>query len=163
MLFVQSTVKDNLFSKHDNRHTLQRYGEYFGQGLGKQRLKGCDQHRSDNHISWIGNQTTHYCSTYKQGYNTKHQRSQSAGPSYSRTDEYLLNKFHVVTKPNFRRFPRHHSLPPTIVRPKDLVSTSLWQPLSKQQDMCNTPLSVLASTQQPFLQHSRSWQYSYKP
>lgn len=158
-------MKNNLFSKHDNRHTLQHCGEYFGQGLGKQRLESSNQHRSSNHMSWLDNQTT-YCSTYKQGY-SKHRRSLSAGPESSRnTDEYLLNKFHVLTKPTFRRFPRHHTLPGTTFRPEDLVSTTLWQQTGQLQtsreSAYSTPLSILAATQQPVLQHSRSWQYSYK-
>ena len=178
-------MKYNLFSKHDNRHTLQQCGEYFGQGLGKRIMKDLvrNQHRSDNHASW-GSSTT-YSSTYRQCYSKdliKHKRSLSATPSSSlMTDEALLCKFHVFTKPNFRRYPHEHS-PNDLASTKseDLVATvyNEQEPLSRAESAeggtvrhsrdhqrrarsYTTPLYVLAATQQPFPAHT-PWKYSYK-
>ncbi len=180
-------MKYNLFSKHDNRHTLQHCGEYFGQGLGKRIDKGSvrNQHRSDNHASWGSSPT--YSSTYRQCYSTdssliKHKRSLSATPSSSfETNESLLYKFDVLTKPNFRRYPHEHS-PDNLVsiKSEDLVSTTYSEQklLSRAESAdggtvrhsrdrqhrarsYTTPLYVLAATQQPFQGHT-PWKYSYK-
>ena len=179
-------MKQNLFSRHDNRHTLQSCGEYFGQGLGKRIEKDPvrNQHHSDNHTSWSSKLS--YSSTYRQGYgresSTGHRRSVSAGHQYQsptlRTDAALLSKYHILTKPNFRRFPHQHTLPGNLdnMKSEDLVSTMLWysnhsEPQEtptvknvkdgRRLKSYTTPLAVLAATQQPFLGHS-PWKYSYK-
>lgn len=133
-------MKKNLFSRHDNRHTLQTCGQYFGQGLGKRLEKDPlrRQHHSENHTSW--GSKVKYASTYRHGYASDpsrpvHRRSSSVPETsnslcYStlRADKSLLDKFHTLTKPNFRRFPNIHSLPSNLstARPEDLISTALW-------------------------------------
>lgn len=202
MFYVQKTVKSNLFSKHDNRHAFQSSGIYFGQGLGKRLTKDpkINQHYSQNHTTW--NSPNSYLSTYTDGYSSRgiaHRRCSSlTTSSYSATRQVhhccrhstlkmgkpLLDKFDIVTKENFRRFPHSHSLPANLssflVRPsektvwwhsidrpkrvmdhKDSSQSSSSQKTSGSKLDIVTPLSVLAATQEPFLKHN-PWTYSYK-
>ena len=198
-------MKSNLFSKHDNRHAFQSSGVYFGQGLGKRLTKEPkkNQHFSQNHTSW--STPINYMSTHSDGYSSTLPRRRCSSltarlnadmptlqahhycrHSTFRMDRSLLNKFDIVTKENFRRFPQSHSLPHNlsslVVRPSE--KTDWWysigrskRPLdstdtetsdsfpSSQRNTSRvdyvTPLSVLAATQQPFLKHN-PWTYSYK-
>ena len=189
-------MKRNLFSKHDNRHAFQKSGCYFGQGLGKklQKDNSKNQHLSENHTTWKSPPS--YISIYKDGYSssagTGHRRCSSVSctplttshhvckHSTLRAESELLNKFQVVTKNTFRRFPRSHSLPDKMVNVRPSECTTWWYRPRTESGHSNgmndslaavnstkkeqgyvTPLSVLAATQQPFLRHN-PWTYSYK-
>ena len=144
ILIIQKTVKENLFSKHDNRHAFQSSGCYFGQGLGKRLQKddSKNQHRSENHTTWSS--PPNYVSNYNDGYcsrtgyeHTQHRRCSSVNctplstlhmckHSTIRADNELLSKFETVTKSSFRRFPRSHSLPDKMVNVRPSECTKWW-------------------------------------
>lgn len=193
ILFPQKTVNSNLFSKHDNRHAFQSSGVYFGQGLGKRLVKDpkINQHHSENHTSW--NTAASHFSTYKDGYGRGLTRRRCSSVtemaatqahhccrhSTLKMDKNLLDRFEVVTKENFRRFPHSHSLPSNLssmaVRPSEKTvwwhridmskirkgSSASSETRKEKGKEFVTSLSVLAATQQPFLKHN-PWTYSYK-
>lgn len=134
-------MKENLFSKHDNRHAFQNSGCYFGQGLGKRLQKdgSRNQHRSENHTTWSS--PPNYVSIYKDGYcsQTGHERRRCSSVNCTplstlhvckhstlRADGELLSKFETVTKSTFRRFPRSHSLPDKMVNVWPSECTKWW-------------------------------------
>ena len=117
---------------------------YSVQGLGKRQVEGRrNQHRSENHISWIIPRAPD---------NSVHRDDTtvlSACSTYT-VDKKLLDKF-AVGKPNFRRFPHHHVS----------NNTSHTRPEWLDNSPAVTPLWVLAATQQPYLKRS-TWMYTYK-
>lgn len=146
-------MKENLFSKHDNRHALQSSGCYFGQGLGKKLEKNSskNQHRSENHTTWQN--PPRYVSVYGDSYS--HSKSATLGRDHRRcssvnytpvstthvckhstfrADAELLSKFQTVTKSTFRRFPRSHSLPDRMISVRPSECTKWWyRPLAKAE------------------------------
>jgi hypothetical protein len=142
-------VKENQFSKHDNRHAFQSSGCYFGQGLGKKLEKDSskNQHRSENNTMWQDNPSC-YVSVYRDSYNhsnsptggridNRHRRCSSVNctpvstihvckHSTFRADPELLSKFQTVTKGSFRRFPRSHSLPHKTITVRPSECTKWW-------------------------------------
>lgn len=62
-------MKNNAFSKHDNRHTIQHCGVYLGTGLGRRQFLDpkTNQHWSDSRNFTVGSQQK-YTSTYTSGY-----------------------------------------------------------------------------------------------
>ena len=150
---LQKTVKENLFSKHDNRHAFQSSGCYFGQGLGKKLEKDSskNQHRSENHTTWQNPPC--YVSVYGDSYS--HAKSTTGGRDHRRcssvnctplstmhvckhstfrADTELLSKFQTVTKGSFRRFPRSHSLPDKTITVRPSECTKWWyRPLPKTE------------------------------
>ena len=146
-------MKENLFSKHDNRHAFQSSGCYFGQGLGKRLEKdgSKNQHRSENHTTWQNPPS--YVSVYRDSYSHSqstigsrdHRRCSSVNctplssmhvykQSTFRADTKLLNKFQAVSKDSFRRFPRSHSLPDKMITVRPSECTKWWyRPLPKTE------------------------------
>ncbi|XP_055955622.1 uncharacterized protein LOC126814912 [Patella vulgata] len=135
----------NKFSEHDNRHTFQEDGVYFGNGketrnLGKQ-IKAIDlrQHYTNNrHLTHI---------------------SFTPQPPYHIDSEYRSNYKGEKTEfpPVHRRFPKVYSEPKEGHINLD-TTTSDWHESS--QPPPKTPLRVLAISQEPFLKHN-PFKYSY--
>lgn len=123
------------FSTHDNRHTFQDQGEYFGNGLGRRTFPDRCQHYSNNLITWETNNDPRSC--YMASYHGLQ------GDDNSR----------------YRRFPRVHLDGKPGSAPSETTTTKWF----KQPDVpYKTPLHVLAITQEPFLTPNK-WAYSYRP
>ncbi|XP_032222034.2 testis-expressed protein 36 [Nematostella vectensis] len=131
---AETPYRNFRFSKHDNRHTLQDHGVYFGNGLGKKKTPEKSQHYSNNMITWSmnNNNQSNYMTSF---------RGQSADGATS------------------RRFPRIHPEPKPGTAPLQTSTTNWFMP---PQVPYRTPLNVLAITQEPLLP-SNSWTYSYRP
>lgn len=172
----QKTVKQNLFSKHDNRHAFQSSGVYFGQGLGKKPMSvaGVNQHRSQDHTTW--NTPVEYTSTYSNSfYKSNRRRTLSSQPlpclpllatppptTEASTTTTVAPV--VVGSPSTvkrHRFPRSYSrsVPAGLKLSPSMETTRWFKPATVES--FTTPLCVLASTQQPYLTHN-PWTYSYK-
>ncbi|KAK2154236.1 hypothetical protein LSH36_274g06080 [Paralvinella palmiformis] len=136
--------KSNLFSAHDNRHTLQDHGVYFGDGhstrtLGKHiRCPDDRQHWTDkDFLKHDGHLTT------DQLYRSQYISQYRGEP----TDE----------PPSKRRFPKIHPDPePDLVK----LDTDTTDWFGDPDVPHKTPTQVLASTQEPFL-GTNKWKYSY--
>ncbi|XP_033113413.1 testis-expressed protein 36-like [Anneissia japonica] len=131
-----SYIEENPFSGHDNRHSFQDHGVYFGQGLGKKLWQGEKrQHNSRDLITWENGNlqySTYYRDTYK-GTPCKEPLTQ-------------------------RRFPRIHTEPKQGTIKLETTTTDWYQPPKVPYE---TPTQILASSQEPFLEHN-PWRYSYK-
>ena len=177
-------MKSNSFSKHDNRHTIENYGVYLGTGLGKRNVSdpARDQHRSDSKLFMDG-RTQLRCptSTYVSGYKLLRFRDSSARRCLSAdaasTAKPISPKcLSASIKERKHRFPHKYSLPKDLEGVRPSVSSAWWfnqdrlqeerersQGQAEQGEQTKnhkntTTLSVLASSQQPFLQPSR-WKY----
>ncbi|XP_077992268.1 testis-expressed protein 36-like [Glandiceps talaboti] len=126
----------NPFSLHDNRHSFQDHGVYFGHGLGKRLLPPTErQHFSKDLVSW--EKKDFYGKTNYKG-------------------EYQQR--HCKNPPTRRRFPQIHEEGKP--GPKKLdTTTSDWYRAPEVPHETST--QVLASSQEPFLKHN-PWKYSYK-
>lgn len=123
------------FSTHDNRHTFQDQGEYFGKGLGRRTFPDRCQHYSNNLITW--NLPNDARSCYMASYQ---------GPLGADNSQY-------------RRFPRVHPDAKPGSTPLETTTTKWFQ---RPDVPYKTPLHVLAITQEPFLSPNK-WAYSYRP
>lgn len=131
-----SGEKVNTFSKHDNRHSLQDKGEYFGQGLGKKYFKEINHHHRKTQFKISTPESQQNCLEEQ-----KDKHSDSKTPQ-------------VIT--HHRRFPRQYNKPsPNSTIPTD--TTSWWPPA----DNYRTPTQVLTITQ-TIPGQANSWRYSYK-
>ncbi|XP_013383165.1 testis-expressed protein 36 [Lingula anatina] len=134
----------NDFSAHDNRHSFQDHGVYFGDGnesrfLGK-RLKRTDQRQHYTGKDFV----KHYGRiTIASDFNSTYGTSFLGEPTEK--------------PPSYRRFPKLHTN--SHPGPVNLSTTSRsW---IKQEELpFKTPTQVLASSQEPFLKHN-CWKYSY--
>ncbi|XP_071948995.1 testis-expressed protein 36-like [Antedon mediterranea] len=130
-------IEENPFSGHDNRHSFQDHGVYFGQGLGKKLWQGEKrQHNSRDLITWETGHNLHYSTYYHDTY--------KGTPT---------NK-----PPTHRRFPRVHSEPKQGSIKLDTTTTDRYQSPDVPH---KTPTQILASSQEPFIKHN-PWRYSYK-
>ncbi|XP_070539666.1 testis-expressed protein 36-like [Ptychodera flava] len=133
----QSTYdKLNPFSLHDNRHSFQDHGVYFGHGLGKRLMPPHErQHFSKDLVSWekrdfYGN--TIHATSYQQR--------------------------HCKNPPTRRRFPKiHPEGKPGHVK----IDTTTTEWFRSPEVPYRTPTQTLASSQEPFLKHN-PWKYSYR-
>ncbi|XP_002740580.1 testis-expressed protein 36-like [Saccoglossus kowalevskii] len=127
---------ENPFSLHDNRHSFQDHGVYFGHGLGKKLLPPEErQHYSKQLISW--DKKDFFSDTnYYNSYQTRHCKN----------------------PPTRRRFPRIHSEGKAGSTKLDTTTTEWFKPPEVPHE---TKTQVLASSQEPFLKHN-PWKYSYK-
>ncbi|XP_062510874.1 uncharacterized protein LOC134186825 [Corticium candelabrum] len=130
----------NDFSRHNNRHSLEKCGEYFDLGLGRHKLAGHKSHHaSEDLISW---QQPDNNSPLQ----TSYQASYSTSPNTTPHDQ-----------PTRRRFPKcHASGNPDATT---ATSTTTWFDNDKKH---RTPNQVLVSSQEPYLPHN-PWKYSYRP
>lgn len=135
-------MKDNSFSKHDNRHIIENFGIYLGGGLGRKQQTDPQksQHRSDSQLYMhSGTSQQKFISTYASGYRLKfiqegmQDRCSSAiegGTAYSRStgkDKELTNTYRIgSTKETFRRFPHRYSLPKNKESARPSINTIWW-------------------------------------
>lgn len=127
---------ENNFSLHDNRHTFQDFGVYFGHGLGKRLVPPEErQHRSEDLVAW--QKKDFYGTTnYNYSYQLRHCRS----------------------PPKRRRFPTiHQESKPGLIELD--TTTNKW--FTAPDVPYETRTHVLATSQEPFLQHN-PWKYSYR-
>ena len=144
--------------------------------------EGRSQHLSDNHTFWAV--PPHITgSTYASDFSSQ-RRSRTARPSGTHTllstpapshgselplagkqwqGSSLMHKFHIFSKPSFRRFPRTHAHKTGLSPAPPLSEMAKWFPHEhRASTMASaTPLLVLAEAQKPFLPHN-PWTYSYK-
>lgn len=176
-------MKSNAFSKHDNRHTIENYGVYLGSGLGKRNLSdpSRDLHRSDSKLFMDGvTQLRCPTSTYISGYKLVRFRGSASGRCLSAdaasTAQPIPAKCpSASTKERLHRFPRKYCLPRDLEGVRPSVSSTWWfnqdrlqeersqgqaEPgeKDKQSKKNTTTFSVLAASQQPFLQPTK-WKY----
>lgn len=135
--FAQETVKNNSFSKHDNRHSVENFGIYLGGGLGRRQLADPqkDQHRSDGKVftQGEGNQQK-FISTYASGYRLKFMQeggqrrcSSAMDASTTRKEKEHVNTYLIgSTKETFHRFPRKYSLPKDKESARPSVNAIWW-------------------------------------
>lgn len=172
-------MKSNLFSKHDNRHTVEGYGIYLGGRYGKKHMLDPTKNQQFSHCLHIHlgalEPVTLYNSTYASGYSSEggreaHSKCSSAATeccshSTAKAKKSLLYKAHIVpTKENFRRFPKRYSLPRDVHIAKPSVNAVWWSINSSQPSFGTsnkTPLSLLEASQQPY-PRKNPWKYSYK-
>jgi hypothetical protein len=125
----------NDFSRHNNRHLLQNFGEYFDLGFGKQKVNSPKNHHvSEDSIKWTHSETP---------------------PQTSYQISFITNHSPPWNTPMYRRFPKLH------LRSNStglLTSTTTW---FKEDKPFRTPTQLLASSQEPHLPHN-PWKYSYK-
>lgn len=146
-------MKNNCFSKHDNRYTTENYGVHLGGGFGKKLTEPHrDQHRSDSQLftHGEGNQRK-VTSTYVSGYrlkftpqeSTRSRRrcSSATEESAARThptaakDKKHTNVYSIgSTKETFRRYPQRYSLPKDKDGARPSVNTIWWYGSSPGSD-----------------------------
>jgi hypothetical protein len=125
-------VKNNSFSKHDNRHTTENYGIYLGKGFGKKPTEPHrNQHKSDKELfTHCEGQPERLVSTYVSGYKLRPQESaqrrcssaMDGSTTRKPTNIYSINS----TKETFRRFPQRYSLPKDKEGARPSVNTAWW-------------------------------------
>jgi len=184
-MYSQDTVKFNLFSKHDNRHTLESWGDHLGGPYGKKHIDFArNQHSTGNeNIKW-DNTKSQFRSTYTSNYGRRNYRRDqkrlgsavssaspqsgdwSGGLPVPAVDKTILDRFYPVpTKERFTRFPKKYDLPKDSNLARPSVNSSWWSsntkspPSSKRH--ISPPLSVLGASQLPHL-GKNTWKYSYK-
>lgn len=138
----------NNFSNHDNRHSFQDHGVYFGDGresrpLGK-RLSAPTkrQHFTDkDYLKHKGRQVTHY------DYNTQ----------YGNIYQGCAGASTTVEPPTHRRFPKLHKEGTAGPQQPLDTATTMW--FQEPDVPYKTPLQVMATAQEPFLGPNK-WKYS---
>ncbi|XP_074642730.1 testis-expressed protein 36-like isoform X2 [Tubulanus polymorphus] len=134
--------RDNPFSMHNNRHSLQDHGVYFGNGkdtrfYGKTVMAPERQHKSDKEFLLHSGRHI-YAYDYRSSYRSN----------------FLGDK--CEEPPVYRRFPQHHKEGESGIASLATQTTSAFD----ADDTHRTPLQVLASSQEPFLKTNK-WKYSY--
>jgi len=137
----------NNFSAHDNRHFLQDHGVYFGNGvdtrvLGKRNKAPTARQHHTGHDYLKHNSRAPFDFDYNTVY-----------------DSDFLGKL-TAEPPTRRRFPREHAEGvSSLVEPVKLstVTTGWSENVNAEKE---TPLQVLAVSQEPFLPANK-WKYSY--
>ena len=166
-------MKFNQFSKHDNRHTLESWGDHLGGSYGKKHVdSNTNQHHTGNKNTKWDNIEPQFRSTYAANYGkTDQNRLGSAVPPQSRNplvpavDKTILDRFYPVpTKERFSRFPKKYELPKDIDLAWPSVNTTWWSSSARpppQFEGLLPSLSVLGASQLPHL-GKNTWKYSYK-
>ncbi|KAK3590265.1 hypothetical protein CHS0354_041343 [Potamilus streckersoni] len=133
----------NKFSEHDNRHSFQTHGVYFGDGkdsrqLGRRNINADMRihHTEKDFFKHNGIEVTEY------DYRTTYGNSFIGDPT--------------PNPPTFRRFRKSLPPPKTARFPNDTTVTDWFQPPIVP---FRTPTHVLAISQEPFLKHN-AWKYS---
>ncbi|XP_072026732.1 testis-expressed protein 36-like [Amphiura filiformis] len=126
----------NPFSSHDNRHSFQDHGVYFGHGLGRHHFYGSvNQHESEDPVTGKSSQR-HFNSSYRETYQGKA----------------------CKTPPTRRRFPKVHNEAKE-GRIKLHTTTTDWY---KAPDVpYKTSTQTLVSSKEPHLKPN-PWKYSYQ-
>lgn len=146
-------MKNNAFSKHDNRHSIENCGIYLQEGFGK-KLAGPhkNQHRSDSQLfahEEVNQQK--FISTYASGYLGNEQRCSSVteDSTYPTTKgKWPLNVYSTgSTKNTFRRFPQRYSLPKDKESARPSANTIWWYGSSPKSGSTH-PTSNLSSEQE---------------
>ncbi|XP_071792759.1 testis-expressed protein 36-like [Asterias amurensis] len=128
---------ENAFSVHDNRHSFQDHGVYFGHSLGKRLFHGDDrQHGSKNFYTWdLPNQDLN-STNYGDAFTGRQCRE----------------------PPTRRRFPRQHAEPREGKQKLDSTTTDWF----RSPDVpYKTETQTLVSSKEPHLKPN-PWKYSYK-
>ncbi len=167
-------MKYHSFSKHDNRYTLESYGDHLGGPYGRKHPDpSINQHFTGITNTKWNNVTPQYSSTYGSGYGKREQKriqtsseSRESTRSYARptVDKSILNRFYPVSaKEHFSRFPKRYELPKDIILAKPSLNTSWWPNSCQPPPTTKGPfpsLTVLGTSQQPYL-GKNTWKYSY--
>lgn len=134
----------NRFSEHDNRHSFQNHGVYFGDGRDNRQLGrylvSPDQrmhHTENTFLKHFGRDNFDF------DYHTNYQNSYKG-----------KNSGEVLT---YRRYSKALKTPSPGPIPLGTTTTD-WHPSSAKEHQSDT--QVLAVSQEPFLKHN-AWKYSY--
>ncbi|XP_071484048.1 testis-expressed protein 36-like [Diadema antillarum] len=135
-LSERSYLHSNPFSMHDNRHSFQSHGVYFGHGLGKRLEHGSKrQHNSKDFVTW---NSPDRC--YQTDYQAEYEGKPTRHP------------------PSHRRFPRTFPEREEGLIDLPTSTTHVYQPPMVPYA---TPTQVLVSSKEPHLKPN-PWKYSYK-
>lgn len=134
----------NVFSEHDNRHSFQDHGVYFGDGrtdrtLGKKLI--------------LPDMRLHHTDNVFLKHNDRKPVEFDLHTSYGKA----FTGQPTVHPPVHRRFPKRYK-PPSTGSVKIDTRTTDWY--KAPEVPFRTPTQVLATSQEPFLKHN-PWQYSY--
>lgn len=126
-------MKNNSFSKHDNRHTVENFGIYLGGGLGRKQQTDPqkDQHRSDSQLFMHNerNPSGYRLKLMQEGMEGRCSSAMEGGTAYTcwAKDKGHKNVYsRGSTKGTFHRFPHRYSLPKNKEDARPSVNTMWW-------------------------------------